>query len=383
MAYQASRGADRARGDDPAGAAGARAATSTSPPSASRRSTRSPPPPARACRSSRATPSSCAGSNLRGGATRVRIGGAEVEPAPADVSDGEIRVPLAAPPFPAGTLRAGVVGAQVVQLQLLGTPPALHAGIESNVAPFVLRPRITTAGPDPDVTVSAAVDGVRTVTVGIEPPVGAEQRAVLLLNEPAAADPAGLLGGGRAAGERHRSGRLQGARPRRRDGSPRPRAGRRRREPAGRRGGRRLRRPEGDGAMSGEADGERWTGGGQPAPPPGGAGRACAAPSTGTPGRPRARPGAGEGPGGGRRGACRRRRPSRWCASGSASPPSSATSCCSARASSWTPGSPPSAPRPRGTGDRRQPTFSLALAALPERPLERADARRRRCATGG
>ncbi len=129
------------------------------------------------------------GRNLSGGATRVRIGGTEVEPAPADLSDGEIRVPLAAPPFPADALRAGVVGAQVVQLQLLGTPPTLHAGTESNVAPFVLRPRIKKVGPEPDVTISAAVDGVRTVTVGIEPRVGAEQRVVLLLNELVAANP--------------------------------------------------------------------------------------------------------------------------------------------------------------------------------------------------
>ncbi len=132
------------------------------------------------------------GRNLSGVATRVRIGGAEVEPAPADMTDSEIRVLLAAPPFPAGALRAGVVGAQVVQPRLLEvppTPPTLHAGTESNVAPFVLRPRIKTVGSNPDVTIPAAVDGIRAVTVGIEPQVGAEQRAVLLLNEPVPLNP--------------------------------------------------------------------------------------------------------------------------------------------------------------------------------------------------
>jgi len=129
------------------------------------------------------------GRNLMGEATRVRIGDAEVEPAAADVTDSEIRVPLATPPFPAGALRAGVVGAQVVQPRLLGTPPTPHAGTESNVAPFVLRPRIGTVGGNPDVTIPAAVDGVRAVTVGIEPRVGAEQRVVLLLNEPVALNP--------------------------------------------------------------------------------------------------------------------------------------------------------------------------------------------------
>lgn len=125
------------------------------------------------------------GRNLQGDMTRVRVGGTEVEPAPADVSDSEIRVPLASPPFPAGALRAGVVGAQVVQLRLLGSPVAPHAGTESNVAPFVLRPRIT-LGPNP---ISAATDGVSTVTVGIDPQAGAEQRSVLLLNEPVALNP--------------------------------------------------------------------------------------------------------------------------------------------------------------------------------------------------
>lgn len=124
------------------------------------------------------------GRNLQGDATWVRIGGTEVKPAPADVSDSEIRVLLASPPFPADTLRAGVMGVQVVQRQLLGTPPTLHAGSESNVAPFVLRPKVLNS------TLSMAMsppDEFRTVTVEIAPPVGARQRVVLLLNETAAA----------------------------------------------------------------------------------------------------------------------------------------------------------------------------------------------------
>jgi hypothetical protein len=116
------------------------------------------------------------GRNLKGDATRVRIGGVDVVPAAASVRDDEIRVAL-----PAG-LPAGVLGAQVVHLLWMGTPPTLHTGTESNVAPFVLRPKIKRPGPDYDVTVSAPVDGVRTVTVGIEPVVKKEQRIVLLLN---------------------------------------------------------------------------------------------------------------------------------------------------------------------------------------------------------
>jgi hypothetical protein len=76
-----------------------------------------------------------------------------------------------------------------VQLELLGTPATPRAGTESNAAPFVFHPRIKTAAGGPDVSISAAVAGVRTVTVGIAPPVGKDQRAVLLLNEPVAANP--------------------------------------------------------------------------------------------------------------------------------------------------------------------------------------------------
>lgn len=119
------------------------------------------------------------GRNLKGEVTRVRLGEAEVQPAADKVRDDEIRVAL-----PAG-LRAGIVGAQVIHPRLMGTPAKPHAGVESNVAPFVLHPRIKKR-PDttPDVSISAPTSGVRTVTVGIEPTVGKSQRVVLLLNEP-------------------------------------------------------------------------------------------------------------------------------------------------------------------------------------------------------
>lgn len=116
------------------------------------------------------------GRNLKGEVTRVRVGGAEIAPAADKVRDDEIRVVL-----PNG-LPAGVLGAQVVHLLMMGTPPVPHTGTESNVAAFVLRPKIKKPGPDYDVTISAPVNGVRTVTVGIEPQVKKEQRVVLLLN---------------------------------------------------------------------------------------------------------------------------------------------------------------------------------------------------------
>jgi hypothetical protein len=74
---------------------------------------------------------------------------------------------------------------------LIGTPPLPHRGVESNLAAFVLRPAIDAAsvgftgavGPRP-------ISG--TVVITVAPPVGDQQRVVLLLNElaPPASPPA-------------------------------------------------------------------------------------------------------------------------------------------------------------------------------------------------
>ena len=69
--------------------------------------------------------------------TRVRIGQALATPTPDQVSDTQIDVAL-----PAG-LRAGIQAAQVEHPTLMGTPPTLHSGVESNAAAFVLQPTIT------------------------------------------------------------------------------------------------------------------------------------------------------------------------------------------------------------------------------------------------
>lgn len=127
------------------------------------------------------------GRHLRGpqeGTTRVRIGGLEIEPPPGDVHADEIRIALAEPPFPAGTLRAGVLAAQVVHRLRMGTPPVPHSGFASNAVPFVLHPRIRLLPGDvPDVQISAPDgDGVRTLHVAVEPRVGQRQHAVLLLH---------------------------------------------------------------------------------------------------------------------------------------------------------------------------------------------------------
>jgi len=110
------------------------------------------------------------GSQLRADLTHLMVRGVVVEPSV--VSDSEIRVPLTAPPFPADGLRAGVQGVSVVHPVLMGAPEVEHAGLESNVAAFVLRPAVT-APSAPDST---------HVSVTVSPAVEEGQRPVLLLN---------------------------------------------------------------------------------------------------------------------------------------------------------------------------------------------------------
>lgn len=116
------------------------------------------------------------GSDLRADDVVVRIGGIERAPLPDDISDTQIIVAIPT------QLQAGVQGVQVIQRALIGTPPLPHRGVESNLAAFVLQPTVDsstvgftgTVGPRP-------VSG--TVVVSVAPPVGDQQRVVLLLNE--------------------------------------------------------------------------------------------------------------------------------------------------------------------------------------------------------
>ena len=123
-----------------------------------------------------------AGRGLRGDDTRVRLGGIEKTPADADVTDTQILLPIPV------ELQAGVQGAQVIQRRLMGSPPVPHRGVESNVAAFVLRPRIETSS-------LANLQGTGTnprsadVTLKLSPAVGDEQRVILLLNEVAPSSP--------------------------------------------------------------------------------------------------------------------------------------------------------------------------------------------------
>jgi hypothetical protein len=121
------------------------------------------------------------GSMLRRTPTRVVVRGIEV--VPDSVEPNEVRVPLTSPPFPANTIRAGAQGVSVLHPVLMGKPPVEHGGFESNVAAFVLRPKLT--------AVASLVN--TNVTATVTPPVGPGQRAVLLLNSAPGAAPAAFV----------------------------------------------------------------------------------------------------------------------------------------------------------------------------------------------
>lgn len=121
------------------------------------------------------------GQGLRAPGTVVRAGGIVVAPAPGAVSGTSVTVTLPA------ALRAGVQPVQVVHQVDLGEPPVPHpgVGVESNVAAFVVLPRIVSPTP-------VSVARGATLTLDVEPPVGREQRAAVLLGRvalPVAARP--------------------------------------------------------------------------------------------------------------------------------------------------------------------------------------------------
>ena len=117
------------------------------------------------------------GQNLRGEDTLIKMDGIEITPAPANVTDTQIIAPIPA------ALQAGVHGVQVVHRLLMGLPPVPHRGVESNVAPFVLRPHVVEPVTVANVQGTGAQLRSADVTMTLEPTVGVTQRVVLLLNE--------------------------------------------------------------------------------------------------------------------------------------------------------------------------------------------------------
>jgi hypothetical protein len=120
------------------------------------------------------------GQRLLGGLqrTRVRLAGQEIDPA--EASETEIRFSLISMVVDIGQLRAGVQGVQVLHPFLSGDSPEPRAGVESNVAALVLRPHVTSAETGP-VRIRGGL-AMATLTLIWEPPLGARQKAFVLLN---------------------------------------------------------------------------------------------------------------------------------------------------------------------------------------------------------
>lgn len=119
------------------------------------------------------------GRNLLGQVTRVRLGRSVV--AAEQVEEDCLKIRLSEPPFPQGSLRAGINSLQVIHELLLGEPPVPHGGFESNAVAFMLRPTIsslTIAARRP--SEDGRISGELLLTV--RPQIGRRQRAVLFLN---------------------------------------------------------------------------------------------------------------------------------------------------------------------------------------------------------
>jgi hypothetical protein len=117
------------------------------------------------------------GRQLKSDGTAVVIDGQQFTPTV--IADDQLTVPLPA------SLSAGAKSLQVVQTLEMGFNKLAHRGFESNVAAFVLRPKISSSTATAVVGPPAGTD----VTVTLAPDIRAGQRAVLLLNDVAAVPP--------------------------------------------------------------------------------------------------------------------------------------------------------------------------------------------------
>ena len=117
------------------------------------------------------------GTHLMNPNTFVFLEGQELSPTA--ISDTQLTLPIPA------NLHAGVKAVQVLQKIDMGTPATIHRGFESNVAPFVLHPKVQSA----TAVAAPTPPGGTNVTLTLTPNIGIGQRAVLLLNDVASATP--------------------------------------------------------------------------------------------------------------------------------------------------------------------------------------------------
>jgi hypothetical protein len=120
------------------------------------------------------------GRHLASDITRVRINGIDVSPS--EVSETQIILPLS--DLSIDCLRAGVTSLQVIHSIPTGTPTVNngHRTVESNVAPFVLRPTIKVFSVSKS---QGRFEELRSaiLNVQLDVMVGKKQRVVLVMNE--------------------------------------------------------------------------------------------------------------------------------------------------------------------------------------------------------
>jgi len=116
------------------------------------------------------------GRQLQGDELLVKVGGIEVTPATEDISDKRIIFPIPT------ALQAGIQGVQIIHRILMGSPEEPHRGVESNVAAFVLSPRIEAIN---ITNVQGTGNNPRSadLELTVKPAVRETQRVVLILNE--------------------------------------------------------------------------------------------------------------------------------------------------------------------------------------------------------
>lgn len=116
------------------------------------------------------------GKQLSNDVVNINVNGRELTPVPTDITDNQIKVALPA------DLSAGIQGIQVIHQTLMGTPLAPHRGVESNIAAFVLSPRIASVN---ITNVQGTGTALRSgeIQLTLNPAVNPTQRVILLLNE--------------------------------------------------------------------------------------------------------------------------------------------------------------------------------------------------------
>jgi Pvc16 N-terminal domain len=120
------------------------------------------------------------GNQLKGDITAIKIGDIEVIPTPENIDANQIILPLLSL-----DLKAGIQTVQVAhKIKFSNSLSEPHRGFESNVAAFVLHPKITISISSVICTITNGITRCSAeVTVNFTPNVAKKQRVILLLNE--------------------------------------------------------------------------------------------------------------------------------------------------------------------------------------------------------